>query len=178
MLLCITQCQNCEDFVLLLAVKAQVGREEYVYVQHYPQGKPNDDVPLEIPEHIAADFKEALRCQFVKAHRATATMCRRALQASCHNLQAAGRKLIDQIDDLAQKGIITAALKDMAHQVRLVGNVGAHPDKDGLEDVQPEDASDLIEFSREFYDHVYVMPAKLDALKKRRAQQTQTVPSP
>ncbi len=56
----------------------------------------------------------------------------------------------------------------MAHTVSLIANVGAHPDDNGLEDVGPDDASDLIEFSREFYDHLYLMPAKLREMKKRR----------
>ena len=90
------------------------------------------------------------------------------MQSSCQDLGAVGDHLVHQIDDLAKQGKITAALQEMAHTVRLIGNVGAHPDEDGLEDVGPDDASDFIEFSREFYDHVYVMPAKLLKMKERR----------
>ena len=161
---CVAECQNCQHAILL------VGRgsgDTFQYSSHYPAGKPNDILPDEIPQRIGEDFKEALRCQFVDAHRATATMCRRALQASCQELGADGDRLIKQIDDLATKGKITAALTEMAHTVRLTGNIGAHPDKDGLEDVSPEDASDLIDFSRAFYEHVYVLPSKLLKMKER-----------
>ena len=166
---CICECQNCQGPILLIGGRSGSGYP-YLYSAHYPTGKPNEIVPDEIPEKVATDFKEALRCQFVNAHRATATMCRRALQSSCQDLGVAAARLVDQINDLAEQGRITRALQDMAHTVRLIGNVGAHPDEDGLEDVGPADASDLIEFSREFYDHVYVMPAKLREMKKRRAR--------
>jgi len=47
----------------------------------------------------------------------------------------------------------------------LTGNDGAHPDKDGLSDVKEKDSTDIIEFTREYLHHVYVMPAKLKARK-------------
>ena len=162
----VAECQNCLHAILLVGVRYR-NSSTYEYSAHYPAGKPNDIIPDEIPQRIGEDFKEALRCQFVDAHRATATMCRRALQASCQELGADGDYLIKQIDDLAKKGKITAALMEMAHTVRLTGNVGAHPDKDKLEDVSPEDASDLIDFSSAFYEHVFVMPSKLLKMKER-----------
>lgn len=91
-------------------------------------------------------------------------MCRRAIQASCLDQNANKKsKLIAQIDELAAKGVITEPLRQFAHEVRLEGNDGAHPDADGLENVTEKDADDIIEFSREYLHHVYVMPAKLAA---------------
>ena len=168
---CICECQNCRRPILLVCEKG-TSQSTYGYSAHYPTGKPNEIISDDIPEEIGIDFKEALRCQFVNAHRATATMCRRALQSSCQDLGATGDYLFGQIDNLAEKGKITAALQEMAHAVRLVGNVGAHPDEDGLKDVSSDDASDLIEFSRQFYDHVYVMPAKLREMKERQERST------
>ena len=97
-------------------------------------------------------------------------MCRRAIQASCI-AQGAGKdkKLVAQIDELATKGLITGPLKEFAHEVRLEGNTGAHPDTDGLDEVTDKDANAIIEFTREYLHHVYVMPAKLRA---RRAPAT------
>src|SRR6266436_4428212 len=67
--------------------------------------------------------------------------------------------------EIAAKGLITEPLRQFAHEVRLEGNDGAHPDPDGLENVTPKDADDIIEFTREYLHHVYVMPAKLAARK-------------
>jgi len=90
-------------------------------------------------------------------------MCRRAVQSSALHLGAKGGKLIDQIDDLSKTGIITTPLKDFAHEIRLTGNDGAHPEKDGLENVTEKDGEAIIEFTGEYLHHVYVMPAKLAA---------------
>jgi len=158
------QCQGCLQYILGCAVQPQRGGPP-VYAQHYPIGKPNDDVAREIPSHIGADFKEALRCRFVDAYNATVEMCRRAVQASCHNLGAPDEKLVKQIDWLASQGLITSPLKDMAHRVRLGGNLGAHPPEDPSDPseiaINEEYADAVIAFTRDFFHHVYVMPERL-----------------
>jgi Ribonuclease G/E len=80
-------------------------------------------------------------------------------------LGAKKKRLTDQIDELATQGKITEPLKEFAHEIRVTRNMGAHPDKDGLEEVTEQDAKDIVEFTREFLHHVYVMPAKLKARK-------------
>jgi uncharacterized protein DUF4145 len=157
------QCESCKGFVLVVGRKVGIHHQAWGLEGVYPLGKPNDSVPPEVPKLIADDFREALRCEWVKAYKATVAMCRRALQASCVELKAKDAKLIDQIDELAANGAITTSLKDIAHQIRSVGNDGAHPGKDGLNDVSQQDASDIIEFTREFLHHVFVVPARLKA---------------
>jgi hypothetical protein len=154
---------------------------ELIFVAFYPLGTFNDRVDPDVPRAIAGDFSEGLRCNWINAFKACVVMCRRALQASALELGAPkGKNLEQQIDSLLDKGKITEALKDFAHEVRLPGNKGAHPDKnageqqqqptppeeDGLVDVTDKDASDIIEFTREYLRHVYVMPAKLAARRK------------
>ncbi len=58
----------------------------------------------------------------------------------------------------------------MAHVVRLTRNIGAHPGEDGLVGVSQKDADDIIEFTSEFFHHVYVMPAKLESRRKKKEQ--------
>jgi len=142
----------------------------------FPLGSPNDAVDQNIPSEIAEDFREALRCEWIRAYKASVVMCRRAIQSSAIALKAKGSKLIDQIDDLFKAGKITEPLKDFAHEVRLTGNDGAHPDKDGLADVTQQDSADTIEFTREYLHHVYVMPAKLKARKSPAAETTPPAP--
>ena len=144
-----------------VAPRGQLWRLEAVY----PLGKPSDSVAPEVPALITSDFKEALRCLWIEAFKATVAMCRRALQAACVELKAKDVNLVEQIDDLAAKGVITEPLRQMAHEVRLTGNEGAHPGKDSLNDVTKQDANDIVEFTREFFHHVFVVPAKLRARK-------------
>jgi len=160
------RCETCKEFVLIVGEKKHVGMgqgQPCESVEVYPLGKPKQLANKDIPIAVANDFNEALRCQFIEAFKATVVMCGRAIQTSALALGAQGNRLVDQIDDLFKKGKITEALKDFAHEVRLVRNDGAHPDKDGLADVTDQDAAAIIEFTREYLHHVYVMPAKLEA---------------
>jgi hypothetical protein len=161
------QCVSCKNFLLVTATKhAGQGATEFSLRAVYPIDKPKDTVDGAVPKAIADDFAEAMRCQFILAYKATVTMCRRALQAAVlEKMASPDRSLIHQIDELAEKGVITNPLKDMAHVIRLTGNVGAHPDEDGLKNVTDEDAEDILQFTKEFFHHVYVMPAKLKSRK-------------
>jgi hypothetical protein len=175
------QCQGCFKYILgqvKQGIEGQVAVAEYV--SHYPLGSPDDSVADEIPKHIAEDFKEALRCQFVNAYSATAEMCRRALEASCLDLGAHKKKVLQKmIDELEEKRVITPALKNAAHKIRLGGDRGAHPPADGpvlqlaaaaieeadegpVEKIGKEHAEAIVEFTRHFFQHVYVIPNQLD----------------
>ena len=169
------QCQGCMQFILAVFQQNQFN---YQYLHHYPLGKPDETVAEEIPKQIQPDFKEALRCRFVNAYNATAEMCRRALEASCIDLGASPKDVLeDMIDELEAQRKITPFLKDVAHKIRLGGNRGAHPSppaKPGTsvpgEEAKPEPirtitmehADAIIKFTHEFFHHVYVVPKQLD----------------
>ena len=163
------KCPGCFGYILAFTNHRPDGYE-FEYVTHYPVGMPNEKLDKSIPKDVAEDFQEAIRCQWAKSYRACVVMCRRALQASVLALKAKGDTLVKQIDDLAANGVITAPLRDFAHEIRLTGNAGAH--SDWLQDITEPDAESIMEFTREYLDHVYIMPAKLQA---RRAK-TQTQP--
>jgi hypothetical protein len=160
----VLQCQGCRKYILGCVRRSVQTVPVYQYIQHFPLGKPKDDVPEEIPPAIGDDFKEALRCRWIEAYNATGEMCRRALEGSCNDKGApTGKKLVEKIDWLASQGIITTALKDVAHKIRLGGNYGAHAPEDPLlaAPMTAEHADALIEFMRDYLQHVYIMPAKL-----------------
>lgn len=122
-----------------------------------------------IPEEIADDFKEANKCFGVEAKKATVTMCRRVLQNACVYKGANPNKdLVKQIDELESKIVINPSMKDVAHTIRKIGNWGAHPQDDPLKDVTLDDASEILKFTSEFLDEVFVRPARLDALRKKK----------
>ena len=156
----IAQCESCKAYILVIGSKDNHSAAA-VLSAVYPLGKPRDDVDANVPKDIADDFAEALRSHWGKNYKACVVMCRRALQSSANDLKAKDGPLVGQIEDLFKKGKITEPLKDFAHAIRLTGNEGAHPDKDGLKDVKEKDADDIVAFTREFLDHVYVMPAML-----------------
>lgn len=175
-------CIACNKYILGI-IKLQVdsrGSSEWFYEVHYPLGKPDDTVADEIPDHIKLDFKEALRCLWVNAYNATAEMCRRSIESSCLNLGAPKSAVLeDMIDWLEAQRIITPPLKEAAHKVRLGGNRGAHPPATPATSavagapppatpagpvtvIEKDHAQAIVEFTRHFLHHVYVVPKQLD----------------
>jgi len=164
------QCQGCENYIMATLYTPNGSNAPHTYLEHYPLGQPNDEVPKEIPTSVAGDYQEALRCQFVKGYSSTAEMCRRAIETSCLELGAPYNAVLENmIDWLEEQRIITPALKKVAHQVRLGGNRGAHPWKEGEPVAKPvpvitieqEHAEAIVEFTKHFLEHVYVIPGRL-----------------
>jgi hypothetical protein len=156
----IMQCQGCLGFILAAANRDSYNR--WSYVVHYPIGRPDASVAPEVPEAIAADFGEALKCRWLDCFRATLLMCRRAIETSCNELGAQGKSLLGKIDNLATDGKITEGLKNLAHHIRLEGNEGAH----GLADeLAPEKVDAVISFARQYFNYVYVLPAQLKSIQ-------------
>lgn len=167
------QCEACKEFVLVIGFRGRSTQGPLSLRAVFPLGKPNDMIEEGIPTEIGADFREALRCRWVGAFKATVTMCRRAIQASCLDKKAGPKKkLTEQIDEIGESGLITEPLRLFAHEVRLEGNDGAHPGPDGLNSVTEEDADDILEFTREYLHHVYVMPEMLARRKERESPST------
>jgi hypothetical protein len=155
----IMQCQACLKMILGIVLHTQ-NSMQYEYQIHFPIGMPDQNVPEAVPESIREDFKEALRCRSVDAYNATVEMCRRALESSCLQLGADEKlgTLQKMIDWVHSQGKITTPLCDMAHKIRLGGDRGAHP---SIRTMGQEDADAVIEFTREYFDAIYVMPAKM-----------------
>lgn len=158
-------CPRCKEYILG-AVHFPAGNRECWYLEHWPLDTPNTFVDPRVPRHIAADFKEALRCFAVRAYKATAVMCGRALEAACLEKGAHSTDDIgEQIDWLASAGKITEPLRRVAHTIKLASNRGAHPPDGGeTESLNESEAEALIELAREVLHHVYVVPARLEAL--------------
>lgn len=171
----VLQCQGCGQYILGSAEQNMAEHGTPIkYVAHFPVGNPNEKIAEEIPRHVGDDYREALRCRFVDAHNATVEMCRRAVQASCIDLKApADERLVRQIDWLASEGIITKPLQEMAHRIRLGGNLGAHPPEDPEDDsaivIGPEYSDAVLEFTRDLFQHVYVMPVRLKTFTFKKA---------
>ena len=96
---------------------------------YFPNRNIDDSVSEEIASPIREDFQEVKRCF---------AMFRRVVQVSAISLGAsAGKRLVDQIDEITAKQIITPTLQRFAHEIRSVGNAGAHPSED-LDEIDEE----------------------------------------
>lgn len=140
-----------------------------------------------MPVTIKADFEEALLDQSVGAVRSAVTMARRALQGICLDQGAPASRIITknnqqkqikndlspQIDWLLKEQVITKPLHAMAHEVRTIGNTGAHPE-DATDDTElgPEDAAEILALLEAFSQTLYVGPSILQKRIQERQEPT------
>lgn len=117
------------------------------------------------PVLVMEDYTEGLVCLSNGANRAAVSMFRRAIQNAMVDLGADEK--LDLIDQIKEVGILTKDIKDWAHNIRIFGNWGAHPQDDMLRGVTPELAAEVKEFVDEFLNYVYVMPGKVHAARNR-----------
>ena len=121
-----------------------------------------------IPKRVLEDYREALKCKSIGANKASCSMFRRALQSSLVELGVETKlDLIVQINSLDS---LSNDLKDWAHQIRIFGNWGAHPDKDNLKDINEDDVSEAHEFVAKFFVYTFIMPQKVATSRKRREE--------
>lgn len=165
----LNQIWNCTVCGQVIYLETSVGDATMVdkgtIKDYYPKVIPKLDES--IPDKINQDMKEAYVCYDNNCFKASVAMARRALQNAVRDKGAKGEDLYNEIENLASKHIITPELKDWAHEIRSLGNIGAHPEEDGLDEVSKEDAKDIINFASEFLKYSYVMPSEV---AKRRAK--------
>src|SRR3989338_7829429 len=121
-------------------------------------------------DEIYSDYKEALKCKSIGANRASCAMFRRSLQSALVELGASDDDdLMNQIDKLAA---LPKDIRDWAHQIRIFGNWGAHPDKDKLKEVGAEEVAEAHDFISKFFIYMFIMPRKVEESRKRRKEKT------
>lgn len=118
-----------------------------------------------VPQNILDDFNEGVSCLANKNLRAAVGMFRRSLQSAL--IDKGCDKDQDLIDQIRNVQNLTQEIKDWAHNIRIFGNWGAHPQDDNLRDVTLEVATEAQNFLEEFFNYVYVMPHRVAEARKR-----------
>ena len=126
-----------------------------------------ENAPENIPEKVKRAFNEVLICRAAGTPNGALLTARRALQDSLDQLGAKKGDLPTQLNDLVEKQVLTPALRDWADEARIGGRLAAHGaggDAWGKPEVDwgtEEDADQVIDFLKSFFEYVYVMPARL-----------------
>lgn len=153
-------CPNCHEIVFVIYDVVDKKIENI-----YPKSVPKCD--KRIPKKIADDFLEAKGCFGAGAYKGAVVMCRRAIQNTAIEKGAKKGNLFDQLNELVSKGIIPTSLEKLSHKIRSMGNYGAHPDEDGLDEVKEKDAKEILEFLEHFLTHIFVMPKRVEELEPK-----------
>jgi len=120
-------------------------------------------VAEEIHPRIKSLFEEAHLCFAVGAYRGCLLLCRMALEDMQREQGVSG------LNELMDKGIISPLLYRQAQEVRLWGNMVTH---ESLlpEDIQKDDAEQLLVYLEAILDAIYVQPKRLSTFTQKREQ--------
>ena len=161
------RCPECGE--PLLVAQMEIGPDEWD-TPHRLYPSPPVTADPSWPASARSAYLEAENCfQRAKAFNATAVMCRRALEFVCAECGVTSHPLARALQDMKSGGLIDDRLLDWAQALRAIGNVGAHANQDA---VSPEDARDVLEFSRAVMDYVFTYQKRFEAFKARRAPKT------
>ena len=130
-----------------------------------------------IPDNIRQDYAESMKCLGATAYKATVALCRRTIEAVCWNkigddikkeFKEKDIKLWMLIDKLKEKGLITEDLRQTAHEIRHLGNYGAHFQDDELDTVKIDEAREIQEFVGHLLSNLYITPYKTTKRREQR----------
>lgn len=134
-----------------------------------PPGPVRNPCPLEVPDEIAEDYKEA--CLVLQdSPKASAALSRRCLQNLLRNyVGVKNADLSNEIQQVLDSGKLPSHLAEIIDAVRAVGNFAAHPIKSKstgeIVPVEPAEAELNLEVLEGLFDFYFVLPAKTAARK-------------
>jgi len=123
-----------------------------------------------IPEKVRIRFDAARKVK-VAEPGLYAVGVRRMLETVCNEEGATGKDLFAKLDDLAHMGRIPTTLAEAAHQLRKLGNLGAH---DSEVDVEPADVPVIADLAEALLEYLYRAPAQLAAVQAGLAEREKT----
>jgi Domain of unknown function (DUF4145) len=124
----------------------------------WPAGGARTPVPSEVPSEIAKDYTEAAAVEPI-SRAAAAALARRCLDHVLLSFSFSSGNLDERIEKFAAAGMVSSTVQNRLHQVRVVGNYGAHPNKHGLE-VEDGETEALLEVLADLFDEMYAKPAR------------------
>lgn len=167
------RCVPCQKLILktFRFRQNEYDRNENLEVIGWQQKFPGEEISYAskfdgpVPSDVIEDFKEGVVCLYNKCPRAAVAMFRRALQSAL--LERGVDPKEELMSQIKNASFLTQDIKDWAHNIRIFGNWGAHPQNDNLKDADEKVAEETQSFLEEFFNYVYVMPSRVaDARKK------------
>lgn len=131
----------------------------------YPEVEP-PQVPQGVSDAIARPFIEAADNLRQKKYSSACAMFRRVLEIALKEFaqDIEARTLEKRIDKLAADHLITPAMKEWAHNLRLDGNEAIH----GLEEATQELAEQMHDLCKFLLIYLYTLPKQVAEARNKR----------
>jgi hypothetical protein len=136
------------------------------YREYPPQER---QLSSEIPAELRRIHAEARTCLRANANTAAVVMAGRALEGVCDLNGVTGGTLQAKLVQMKERGLIDGRLWEWAETLRAVRNAAAHFTM--TSSISRQDAEDTVAFTEALLDYMYVLTARFNAFKERRATQ-------
>jgi Domain of unknown function (DUF4145) len=163
------QCGNCGNFMFVFwsAGEHSHGSGAMHGYHVLPWHWSTTTYPKHWPDDVGRYWVEARRSIEAKNWTAAALMARSAIQLVARSHGAKGSILKQEIDDLADKGLILRIMKDWSHEVRELANEGTHP-QPGSTGTNEKDAKNVVEFLTFLMRVMHELPKQIEDFRKRK----------
>lgn len=119
----------------------------------HPRALASTPVPVDVPDGIQKEFREAELCMSVEAWRAASALLRSTLEKVLKINGYVKGSLQQKIDEAANDGVITAARKQKAHDdIRVLGNEVVH---DEWRAVTEEEVESALHYAQRILEDLY-----------------------
>lgn len=161
---CAYECSNCASLVTAKGheeiTRPTGGNARHVYYVDavFPSLQSADE---ELPEPARSYLDQAHRT-VGEAHDAAAMVASSSVDAMLKDkgFDDSSKSLHDRIDEAVAAHLLTDAMGEWAHKVRLVSNDPRHADADNPH-VSPEQARIVVEFAEALGQFLYVLPSRV-----------------
>lgn len=123
-----------------------------------------------VPHSVAEAFDEAITCRANECFVASAIMIRKTLEEICADKGATGSNLKERIDALSCVVILPPEFLEAMHDLRLLGNDGAHIKSKTFNSVSSDEVDIGIEVTKELLHAVYQYSAIIGKLRAMKQQ--------
>lgn len=166
------QCGICGRGVVANYYDSRGGRfKHYEHIQNYrpykltPQAA-STSAPPHTPTNCGKFYKQAMSSLNSGDYDAAGAMFRKTLETGLKSkFSSKKRKLIDQIQEAANSGLLTEDLAKWAHHIRQVGNKAAHD-----EHFSKAEASELKVFTELVLRYFFELPGKLEEARQPKEE--------
>ena len=117
-----------------------------------------------LPQTVAKPYQNAIRSYEVGLYEPCVIMCRKCLEALCHEHGVSKGNLKERLATLKERGIIDFKLHAWTDGLRLIANDAAH---DLDVEIHPQDAKDALEFVEAAISYIFLLGRKFREFEAR-----------
>ena len=165
----LAHCGKCKGAAMFFREDMGDGFENDSYYRLWPSHQRH--LGFLLPEAVRESYDEAVKCENAKAYVAAAVMVRRALEAVTKEFEPSARTLQAGLKAMFARGLMSQELSEWGHELRIIGNMGAHPT---AASISRQDAVEAIDFLQAMLEILYDLRPKFDAMRARRSAGVQT----